>query len=63
MADFHCHVSDAIALAVKGMSVPAVAAGACARQYRGMPRRQSAKFPEQKSGQSSRRVRMAGMEK
>ena len=41
----------------------AVAAGACARQQRGRPRRQAAEFPAQKSGQSSRRVRTAGTEK
>jgi len=32
MADFHRHVSVAVAVSVKTVSVPTVAAGACARQ-------------------------------
>jgi len=57
MADFHRHVSVAISVAVAVavsvkivfvLAVYAIAAGACAQQWRSRPRRQGAKFPMQR---------------
>jgi len=65
MPDFQRSVTVAVAVAVAAVAVSvktvslqavyAVAAGTCARQWRGRPRSQGAEFPAQKSGRGSRR--------